>query len=58
VGAYSSAGPGSTRAAYAADGYLMYYQGALSNCPIRVPFYQDVVHIEITFSQVVFRYVQ
>jgi hypothetical protein len=26
MGAYSSAGTGSTRAAYAADGYFMYYQ--------------------------------
>jgi hypothetical protein len=30
VGAYQSGGTGSTRAAYAADGYFMYYQGGLS----------------------------
>jgi len=83
VGAYSSAGTGSTRAAYAADGYFMYYQAGLSNYPIRIPFNQDLVegylasdnvlnwkvaeflnttgfplHMEITFSQVVFKYVQ
>ena len=83
VGAYSSAGTGSTRAAWAADGYSMYYQGGLAQNPIRLPFYQDVVegylasdnvlnwkvaeflnttgfpiHMEITFSQVVFKYVQ
>ena len=83
VGAYSSAGTGSTRAAYAADGYFMYYQSGLSQYPIRIPFNQEVVegylasdnvlcwkvaeflnttgfpiHMEITFSQVVFRYVQ
>ena len=43
VGAYSSAGTGSTRAAYAADGYFMYYQGGLSQCPIRIPLNQKVV---------------
>ena len=43
VGAYSSAGTGSTRAAYAADGYFMYYQARLSNYPIRIPFNQDLV---------------
>src|SRR5215831_2192864 len=31
VGAYSSAGTGSTRAAYAADGYFMYYQDGIGN---------------------------
>jgi hypothetical protein len=84
VGAYSSAGTGSSRAAYAADGYFMYYQHGVGNGNVaRIPFNQDVVegylasdnalnwkcaeflnttgvpiHMEITFSQVVFRYVQ
>src|SRR5215469_2646294 len=84
MGAYSSAGTGSTRAAYAADGYFMYYQHGVANGDTaRIPFNQDVVegylasdnvlnwkvaeflnttgfpiHMEITFSQVVFRYVQ
>ena len=84
VGAYSSAGTGSSRAAYAADGYFMYYQHGVGNGNVaRIPFNQDVVegylasdnalnwkcaeflnttgqyiHMENTFSQVVFRYVQ
>jgi hypothetical protein len=83
VGAYSSAGAGSTRAAYAADGFFLYYQGGVGSAPIRIQFNQDVtegylasdntlnwkvaeylnttgqaIHMEITFSQVVFRYVQ
>jgi hypothetical protein len=83
IGAYQSGGTGSTRAAYAADGYFMYYQGGLSQYSLRIPFNQSVVegylgsdnvlcwkvaeflnttgfpiHMEITFSQVVFRYVQ
>ena len=43
MGAYSTAGTGSTRAAYAAAGYFMYYQAGLSNYPIRIPFNQDIV---------------
>ena len=84
MGAYSSAGTGSTRAAYAADGYFMYYQHGVGNGNVaRIPFNQGVVEgylasdnvlnwkvaeflnttgltidMEITFSQVVFRYVQ
>jgi len=83
VGAYSSAGAASTRAAYAAQGYFFYYQHATKGNAIRIPFDQCVVegylasdnvlnwkvaeylnttgqyiHMENTFSQVVFRYVQ
>jgi hypothetical protein len=83
VGAYSSAGAGSTRAAYAADGFFIYYQAGAGAAPARIQFNQDVtegylssdntlnwkvaeflnttgfpIHMEVTFSQVVFRYVQ
>jgi len=83
MSAYSSNGTGSTRAAYAADGYFMYYQHGVECQTARIPFDQNVVegylasdnvlhwkvaaflnttgfpiHMEITFSQVVFKYVQ
>jgi len=83
VAGANGAGTSSTRAAYAADGYFMYYQGGLSQNAIRIPFNQDVIegylasdntlnwkvaeflnntgfpiHMEITFSQVVFKYVR
>jgi hypothetical protein len=43
VGAYQTGGTASTRAAYGADGYFMYYQDGLSKGPRRIPFNQSVV---------------
>jgi hypothetical protein len=83
VRAYRSTATGSTRAAWAADGYFLYYQHGTNGTPIRIPIHQNItdgylasdnvvnwkaaeflnttgqkIHMEITFSQVVFRYVQ